>query len=245
MHRDVRALCRRAVRWQPPSRLAMSRRERRLRRSGDAPRRRGITLAEVSVSTMLVGILLVASLKSSSFLTNESALSSDRTRAERLAQSLAVEILSLPFADPEVDEASLGPDAGEATATRSQFDDVDDYHNWSASPPQSRLGHDLAGFDGWKREVEVEHVAPAALSASASETGLKRITVTVTAAGGSAVTVTALAGDPGKADPGIDSYDKQISWVGIEFTDSESRPVELSTGIRNRVLSDLSLPTGD
>ncbi|MFN3166847.1 MAG: hypothetical protein ACE37H_07265 [Phycisphaeraceae bacterium] len=49
----------------------------------------------------------------------------------------------------------LGPDTGEGTATRADFDDIDDYRNWSSTPPVDRDGNTIPGAEGYKRTVAV------------------------------------------------------------------------------------------
>ena len=57
---------------------------------------------------------------------------------------------------------------------------MDDFHNWSESPPQFANGTPMPDLAEWRRSVEVVWVNPADLSqTSASDLGVKRITVTV------------------------------------------------------------------
>jgi hypothetical protein len=76
----------------------------------------------------------------------------------------------------------LGPEAGEATGgTRANFDDVDDYNGWSASPPVNKEGTPHANASEFMTSVTVDYVDPDDLThAVGSEMGVKRIGVTVT-----------------------------------------------------------------
>ena len=69
----------------------------------------------------------------------------------------------------------------EALTGRTAFDDVDDYHGLSESPPKKRDGTSLTAYSGWTRSVNVGWVTGADLNlSSASDTSIKRITVTIT-----------------------------------------------------------------
>jgi hypothetical protein len=67
---------------------------------------------------------------------------------------------------------------GELSADRTNFDDVDDYHNYIESPPKNKENSELTGFQGWQRSVVVQWVNPSDLGQTRStETGIKRVTV--------------------------------------------------------------------
>ena len=75
----------------------------------------------------------------------------------------------------------FGTESGEGTSNRADFDDVDDYHDWSQSPPQRRDGTVIPDLNGWGRSVAVQWVNPTNLSQTlGSDQGAKRMTVTVT-----------------------------------------------------------------
>jgi type II secretory pathway pseudopilin PulG len=145
--------------------------------SGRRPR--GFSLVEATVSILLVGGLLVLSLN----LVGASAAGQknmgDGGRARLLALGLMSEILTQAYVEP-VDTPVFGPETGESGGSRQAFDDVDDYHNWSASPPQIQDGTVMSDLTGWERAVTVEYVEPADLTTtSVTDTGVKRITVSV------------------------------------------------------------------
>ncbi len=143
-------------------------------------RRTGFTLIETVVSVGIVGVMYVAALHTVGSARITEAITADNRRGHELAQQLLAEITPLPYWDPVGGGAILGPGGPEVTGNRSLFNDVDDYHKWSASPPQRKDGGIIAGFDGWTRSVMVEWVDPRNLkSVRSSETNLKRITITV------------------------------------------------------------------
>ncbi|OYW18935.1 MAG: hypothetical protein B7Z55_09750 [Planctomycetales bacterium 12-60-4] len=93
----------------------------------------------------------------------------------------------------------FGPELGEpavATGPRTLYDDVDDYHGWSRSPPQSRNGTPMSDLTGWQRSVAVEFVNPSNPgSVALLDQGIKRVTVTVRRNGVTLATSVALRSD--------------------------------------------------
>lgn len=133
------------------------------------------------MSMLIVSVMLVAALNTVGASRATARDTAERGRAALLAQDLMDEILEQQYEDPEFAPGSFGRNATEAsTGDRSLFDDVDDYHGWSESPPEARDGTALAGFDGWERSVTVAWADPSNLNlSSGSDTRIKRITVTV------------------------------------------------------------------
>jgi len=143
----------------------------------------GFSLVEVALATVIVGGLLVAAMNLAGAAASARQLASDRSRAVLLAEALLNECMAMPYADPD-GSATLGPDPDESTGSRAAFDDVDDYDGWKESPPADRTGGELDGYPGWTRECEVDWVnATEPARVSATETGVKRITVTVSRRG--------------------------------------------------------------
>ncbi|UCD48764.1 MAG: type II secretion system protein [Phycisphaerales bacterium] len=139
---------------------------------------RAFTIVEAVISTVIVSVMLVAALTTvgaSRLIQQKVAM---RNRGRLLAESLLAEIVQQAYDDPS-DPAVFGPESGEQTGDRSDFDDVDDYHNWSQSPPEDKNGVAIPEADGWQRTVTVQWVDPLDPTQSKSgETKAKRITVT-------------------------------------------------------------------
>jgi prepilin-type N-terminal cleavage/methylation domain-containing protein len=141
--------------------------------------RRGFTLVESLVCTVVVAGLLVAALSALASLTAHRIEAARQARAKILADELMAEILGQDYADAD-GSGAIGPDAGESVGNRSAFDDVDDYHGWSAAPPVSRDGVTLANTAGWRRTATVEWVQLFNLTAAATaDQNIKRVTVRV------------------------------------------------------------------
>ncbi len=146
--------------------------------------RRGVTMMETVIGTLLVGGVLAGTLAVVGPTARATRLAGDAMIASYLATELLSEIELQAYEDPSGAARSLGPESGEANGTRSGFDDVDDYHGWSA-PPQSAAGARTSGIgDEWNIAVEVVHVEPLAPNqASPTDTGVKRVTISVTKGG--------------------------------------------------------------
>lgn len=141
-------------------------------------KRAGFSLIEVVISTLLVGLILVASMKSFGAVLRHRQFSTDRDRAILLAEDLAAEILENGYSDP--DETPVFGRESESGGVRTDYDDVDDFHNWDATPPEERDGTAMTGLSTWRRTVTVEYVDPNALTITVgSDQGVKRITVNV------------------------------------------------------------------
>jgi len=141
------------------------------------PRRPGFTLVEAVISIVLVGVLLVAAINTLGATAVSKRNIEHQALGYTLAAELMAEILSQAYEEP-VDNVAFGREAGESGGSRVDWDDVDDYGGWSASPPQTKDDEPLDGYDQWTRSVEVAFVKPTSLNELGANTGVKRITVT-------------------------------------------------------------------
>ncbi|MFO1001551.1 MAG: hypothetical protein U0936_14515 [Planctomycetaceae bacterium] len=149
-------------------------------------RRSAFTIAETALATLIVGLLVVGSLKSLSASFQTHKFSENRVRALFLAEQLLIELSSLSWFDPDkpASASTIGKDTGDtATVTRrEQLDDMDDFHNWSEQP-KTRTGVALTGTSTMTRTVTVENISaadPTVAVAGNVNTGTRRITVVVT-----------------------------------------------------------------
>lgn len=142
-------------------------------------RRNGLSLVEVIVSMLLVGLLLVASMRSVGGVFRTWDSSEGLHRGMGLAQQMMAEILQQHYSDPD-GSAFWGIESPESTTDRSEWDDVDDYDGWM-SAPQSKDGKAMADYKGWTRVVNVAYVSLAdPAQTTLTDEGVKRITVNVT-----------------------------------------------------------------
>jgi hypothetical protein len=136
-------------------------------------------LIEVVISTLLVGLVVTGALKSVGAVVRGRTYAGDSGKAEHLAAQLMAEILPKAYRDPD-GLAVFGLELGENASVRANWDDVDDYHLLSSSPPLDALGTPLLESSGWEWSVVVEWVNPQNPSLPIlSGQGVKRITVTV------------------------------------------------------------------
>lgn len=141
--------------------------------------RRAITLAETVVSTLLISFVLVSTLQLVAPISRSGTHHANRLVAANLANELSEEIATKYWTSPILmDPDSMGPGIDE---TRTTYDDIDDFHGWSSSPPSLSSGASNNALAGWTRSVKVVHVLVDDPTAeSAMSTGLKRVTVTIT-----------------------------------------------------------------
>lgn len=142
--------------------------------------RRGLTLVEMVISIAIVGVMLVAALNTVGAAKLGAQTTGDHAKGTLLAQQLMAEILRQSY-EEQVDTVAFGREMSESSMSRANFDDVDDYDGWSASPPQYLDGSVIPDLAGWGRQVSVTWGDPSNLKqAAVVETDVKLITVTVT-----------------------------------------------------------------
>ncbi|MGE0607929.1 MAG: hypothetical protein AB7O62_12615 [Pirellulales bacterium] len=189
---------------------------------------------ECAFSTVLVGALLVASLKCVTATTQSRESVATQRQATGLAEQLMMEIYQTNYVDSG-SSPTFGPETGESTGNRSAFNDVDDYHNWSESPPKSKSGTAISGYTGWTRSVAVAFVQRSSLNTSGSETGLKRITVTVTDNSGRQTRLVGLRGQNGLGESWPSMQSDFVTWTGVQITTAAGgTPQARGTAIINR-----------
>lgn len=172
-------------------------------------RRQGTSLIEVVVSTVIVAFVISAALQTVATAVDLRTSTFDLQLGPSLSRSLMSEIMSAEYADPDVENITLGPDIGENTGNRLSFDDVDDYQGWTANPPVNPDGSVMPIGMGWSREASVEFLDPSSYSVVAADLGLKRVRVTVTSPNGKVTVLETLRAASG-ATQRRPSADRQI-----------------------------------
>ncbi len=143
--------------------------------------RPGFSLVEVVISTLLVGLMLVAAMRSVGASIRAGMSTANRGKALMLAEDLMSEILQTEYIEP-VETAVFGMETSETGGTREFFDDADDYDDWDASPPQAKDGTAIPDLNGWRRKVFVYHLDPDNLQTSLADNddqGVKWIQVII------------------------------------------------------------------
>ncbi|MEM7623552.1 MAG: prepilin-type N-terminal cleavage/methylation domain-containing protein [Planctomycetota bacterium] len=156
--------------------------------------RRGFSMLEVAVSSVLVGVTLASALNATGSAFRAHALARDIERRAVLSEALLCEIVSLAYEDPGGTSSTLGRD--DAETGRATFDDVDDFDGYSEmgaalfgvddlSAADRAAGH---WSDGWSWSAAVDWAGAGTAGRSTVETGLKRVRLTLRSPDG-AVTV--------------------------------------------------------
>ncbi len=141
--------------------------------------RHAFSLIELSISTVIVGVMMTASLTVVADGLASRATLRRGAAAQAMAEQLLAEITSQAYADAG-GSTTLGLEAAVGTRSRVTFDDVDDYALLVENPPAERDGTPVAGASAFVRSTEVVWVTAANLrTGSITDTGVKRIAVTV------------------------------------------------------------------
>jgi len=199
--------------------------------------RRGMTLIEAVISMLIVSIMMVAALRMVGSSARARQAHASRRRGPALARQLVAEIVTAFYAEPN-GTGPLGPDAGESGFGRTGFDDVDDYHGWTASPPTAPDGSAMSHLAGWRRSASVQYVNPNDPDQTVGQdAGLKRVTVTVTDPQGRRSVHTALRSSYGLYEQRPAQATTYVTWVGLDLQIGPDTGGRVSTGasVLNRV----------
>ena len=147
------------------------------------PHRGGFSYIEVIISAVIISVLLVAGLRLFATLGRSQAAANDMEIAAHLAVELIEEIAERNYADRS-NTNIFGPSPAEVGPDRTLYDDVDDYHNWSANPPLDHFGQPYTQYADFTRSVEVQYIKANDFSlTSAVDEGFKKVVVTVSRQG--------------------------------------------------------------
>jgi len=187
--------------------------------------RLGISLVEVAIASLLVGVSLVASLETVGTVYRTQRLNASRLTSSSLAMELMSEILAMPYEDPETSSLLIGRETGESAANRAEFDDVDDYDNYNSLGTKSKSGVAVPGLSSWRRQVDVTWIDSLTGLVGILDTDLKKIVVTVTSPEGVTSTLTAYRSKWGMLEqaPAIDTT--AVTWVGATLQVGAGTPV--------------------
>ena len=148
-------------------------------KSRKRPAHSGFSLIEVIVAMLLISVGVLGILSAMNTLVKNSADPMVRKQAIAVAESLMEEITLKDFANPT---------GGYTGTDRTQFDDVSDYAGYTTTGIVDISGTAISGLSGYN--ISSVTVVNAALGSIASSDA-KLITVTVTAPGGEAISLSA------------------------------------------------------
>ncbi len=200
-------------------------------------RRTGLGLVEVIVSSLVVGVMLVAALETLGAVLRTQKANSTRLVGPNLAMELMSEIMSQPYKDPQANGSTLGLDSGESTGNRVAFDDVDDYANYDQIGIEDKDGSSRIELSNWRQQVEVRWMSLAlGILNDILETDLKRIVVTVTSPTGEVSTLTAFRSKVGMLEQAPATDMMAATWVGARLQlGATTLPQFLGTNLKNHV----------
>lgn len=130
-------------------------------------RQRGMTLVELVIAIVIIGIAAAALYSAMASLVGRSADPMLRQQSLLLAEAYLEEILAQAYADP----------GAAACSQRACFDDVLDYHNLDEQPPQDARGAVLNQLAGYRVRVSV---SDSSLAAGAASVAARYVEVRVT-----------------------------------------------------------------
>jgi prepilin-type N-terminal cleavage/methylation domain-containing protein len=120
----------------------------------DSQSARGFTLVEVLIATVLIGLSIAALVASNGTLTMASAVGTDQSTAEFLAEQIRELTTMLPVVDPQTTTTTFGPEE----AGLAGYDDVDDFNGATFSPPIGADKAALPEFASFSQQVTVQNV---------------------------------------------------------------------------------------
>ncbi len=176
-------------------------------------------MVEVVVATLLSGIVIIGSLEVMGGAIKTRTASSQYALGPMLASELLAEVMSKSYEDPEAPGTGslfgVGKESGESA--RSTFDDVDDYWNYSESPPLDSNDQEMTQYSGWSRAVSWRYAKTGDTSFSFFPTGLTKVTVTVTAPDGSVTRRYGIRSKDGALEQPVAIDSEIVTWVGAEL----------------------------
>ncbi len=155
------------------------------------PRRRGFTLIEASLTTIIVGTGVLAIVAAQQAYHQKNDWAQRTGTAMLLANEIREMTLSLPLHDPITGKQNFGPEPNETSVL--QYDDLDDfagvptaggvYPGTVFSPPINALRMPVPHMERWSQHIMVENVLPDYISAAFAQpmgtTDTMRVTVNI------------------------------------------------------------------
>jgi hypothetical protein len=200
-------------------------------------RRPAFGTPEVLMAIAITGVLIVAALQSVNMVYRSRSAMVERLTGPGLAREFMAEIMSMPYDDPD-GAGILGIDLSELLSNRSSFDDVDDYNGYNSANAQNKQGAALTGYAGWRQQAAVAWVTLADPTAtSGAETGVKRITVTITSPAGAQTQLVAYRSRYGALEQKQPILNRVISTLDAELrTGASTRSERAAVAITNPAL---------
>ncbi len=133
----------------------------------------GLTLVELVLSIVVIGVAVSGSMLAIHLVTARSADPMLQHQASAIAEAYLEEVLARPFADPDDDSVCSAPEAG-----RSLYDDVCDYDGLDDAGARTQDGVAVAGLEPYRVRIAVDPAA--SLNGLTGSTQVLRVDVRVT-----------------------------------------------------------------
>lgn len=150
-------------------------------RTSRPSRRRGFTLMEAALVTVVIGVGVVSLGELLTVGTASNGYAMDQTTALQLANNVHEIVVGLPFYDPDTpanqSHAWSTPESG-----NTSFDDVLDLDGKTFSPPIDVRRQAMTNYSNWAQRVTVQTVGDDAVSSTRPSTASEptaRVTVTI------------------------------------------------------------------
>jgi prepilin-type N-terminal cleavage/methylation domain-containing protein len=141
-------------------------------------RRRGFTLMETALATIIVGVGVMAIVELLAKGTQANNSSNDMTTAINLVKNVHEFGLKLAFTDPNT-PTNWGIDAGENVNDPTTYNDVNDMDGRTFSPPIDARGRPIDSLSGWSQQVVVHSVDPNSLTTDVPNGTAPAVRITV------------------------------------------------------------------
>ena len=139
--------------------------------------RKGFTLIEALVATVLIGIAIASLIVSGVSNSQANGFGMELSTAEFLIDEIKELTAALPVVDPNTTTETFGAESGETGL--SAYDDLDDFDGKTFSPPVDMAGNSLSDFSAFSQVVTVVNVSPSNFANTVADHGSSFVKVTV------------------------------------------------------------------
>jgi prepilin-type N-terminal cleavage/methylation domain-containing protein len=149
-------------------------------------RRRGFTLIEASLATVIIGVGVLSMMQLFTACTRQNVAASNMTTAMLLAENIQETMAGVSFSDPAYGKTYFGPEPGQ---TLPSYDDIDDFDGKTFNPPIDSTRTAIPSLSQYSQVISVWPVYANQLSANSNTaspdisqttyTGAARVTVRI------------------------------------------------------------------